>query len=396
MARVLIITSEYEPFTSSGIHRISFFKRSLEEQGHFVAVLTTNASAQGTVSDNEYDHRHNIYRAFTLSKLTRRLLSSKKMPVYPTFARSGIYDVWFPFAVKKGMKLVGELDIDVIFTSFPDFVSLHVAERIATLSATKLITDFRDPPYWIYDQVKANKKIRYCQNIVERTIKQSSQIIACTPFSINSLKEYYNIAQDIEIIANGYDSEVIAALPHETSRDDGFFEVVHIGSFYDEGRDIKPIVKALEKHAINTTRKIKLRLIGDVPSNNTIAIITGIAKSITVSIEPPVKMQEALSIAKQADVLLLLQGDRFDRQIPTKVYEYLALNRPIWAVVGIKGQTHSLLRHYSANVVFSNYSDSSDIDDGAVKIFDVLAVMKDTGLLSRQEQSKLLLELVAK
>lgn len=396
MARVLIVTSEYEPFTSSGIHRISFFKRALEQQGHFVAVLTTNANAQGTVSDDNYDKTHNIYRAFTLSKLSRRLLSSKKLPIYPTLARTGKYEVWLPFAIQKGRKLVDKLNIDLVFTSFPDFASLFAAQRIAKLSSKKLITDFRDPPYWIYDQISVNKKVRFCQSIIEQTVKQSSQVIVCTQDSKDSLRSYYDIAQQIEIIANGFDAEVIATLSELIPRQDEYFEIVHIGSFYSEGRDIKPIVKALEKQALNAKKKIKLRLIGDVPDKHTIAMIRSLAKSITVSIEPPVKMQKALTIAKQTDALLLLQGERFDRQIPTKVYEYLALNRPIWAVVGKKGETHKLLENYATNVVFSVYSDAVDINNGASKIFNLNATPLDVIALSRQSQANKLATLIKK
>ncbi|MDX2367602.1 MAG: glycosyltransferase [Colwellia sp.] len=396
MARVLIVTSEFEPFISSGINRLSFFKRFLEQQGHFVAVLTTNASAQGVCSDKAYDVENNIHRASTLSKLARRLLSSKRLPIYPKLSRTGKYDVWLPFAVKKGKKLVHKLNIDVVFTSFPDFASLCAAQRIAKLTSTKLISDFRDPPYWIYDQASVNKNIGFCKNIVEETIHQSSQVIVCTQDSKSSLNLYYDIVSPIEIIANGYDAEVISALPEFIPRKDEYFEIVHIGSFYDEGRDIKPIVSALEKHAVNINKKIKLRLIGDVPNNHTIAIIRDIAKSITVSIEPPVKMQEALAIAKQADVLLLLQGERFDRQIPAKVYEYLALNRPIWAVVGNKGETRKLLENYSANVVFSTYSKPAEINDGASNIFNINATTEEVIALSRQSQANKLSILIQK
>ena len=394
MATVLIISSEYEPFTSSGIHRISFFKRTLEQQGHVVAVLTSNANAQGLVSEKSHDKNHNIYRAFTLSKLLRRLLSSKKLPIYPTLQRSGKYDVWLPFAIKRGKKLIHKLNVDLIFTSFPDFASLFVAQRIAELTSTKLITDFRDPPYWIYDQVTENKKIRFCQDIVQQTIEQSSQIIACTQDSKQSLLSYYNIVQPIEIIANGYDANVIASLSVLRPREDECVEIVHIGSFYSEGRDIKPIVTALEKHAVNANIRIKLRLIGDAPDHHTIAIIEDLAKSLTVSIEAPVKMQEALAIAKQADVLLLLQGERFDRQIPTKIYEYLALNRPIWAVVGNKGATRKLLDNYSANVVFSTYSSTADIDDGPSKVLALKATTLEVKELSRQFQASKLAALI--
>jgi hypothetical protein len=41
---------------------------------------------------------------------------------------------------------------------------------------------------------------------------------------------------------------------------------------------------------------------------------------------------------------LLFQGQRFDRQIPAKLYEYLRIGRPIFALVGEHGDTAAVLR----------------------------------------------------
>jgi hypothetical protein len=40
----------------------------------------------------------------------------------------------------------------------------------------------------------------------------------------------------------------------------------------------------------------------------------------------------------------LFQGEKYDRQIPAKVYEYLRIGRPIFALVGEQGDTAALLR----------------------------------------------------
>ena len=55
MARILIVAAEFEPFSSSGINRISFFKQYLEKQGHFVAVLSTVTSAQNLPANTMID-----------------------------------------------------------------------------------------------------------------------------------------------------------------------------------------------------------------------------------------------------------------------------------------------------------------------------------------------------
>lgn len=395
MARILIVTSEYEPFSASGVNRIRFFKKFLEQHGHFVAVLSTNTSAQGLKSDQSLDKENNIYRAFTLSLLMRRLLSSRRFPIYPLLANTGKYASWIPFAAHKGISLVKKLNIEIVFTSFPDFASVDVAEKIARSTGKKLITDFRDPPYWIYDKVTASKKTKVCQHIVERAVSLSHDIITCTEDSTQSLKYYYHFSANTTVIGNGFDREIINQIKHRNTELNDTFELIHIGSFYDEGRDIKPIVRAIEANCQHTNKKIILRLIGDIPDLNTQNYLNNTAKSFKVSIEAPVPMLEALTIAKNADALLLLQGSRFDRQIPTKVYEYLALNRPIWSVVGAGGATKKLLDRYCDNVVYSDYNDESHIVNEFTKLLNFQATERNCDELSRQAQIEQILSLVS-
>jgi len=394
MSNILLITSEYKPFNSSGIGRLSFFQRYLEEQGHNVFILTTFGTAQGIKSTKEYDEKNRIYRAYSLSLFSRRVLSNRRFPVYLKIAKLGKYDTWVPFAVRKGVSLVTQLKINLVLSSFPDFASVCVAEKIATLSSTKLITDFRDPPYWIYDQIQVDKKTLKHQSVIEKVVRNSDQVIVCTQESRKSLSNFYDIGEKITEVNNGYDLDVISAIIDSNRVNQDVVEVVHIGSFYSKGRDIKPAVIALEKLAIEKQKKIHFRLIGDAPDDETIREINEVAKSLKISIEPPVPVIQALTIAKQADVLLLLQGSRFDRQIPTKLYEYLALNRVIWAIVGIEGETHKLLKGYMENVVLSNYDDQGDIDDGALKSLGLEAKYVDCLKLSRQEQAKNLINLI--
>lgn len=394
MTRILIVTSEYEPFSASGVNRIRFFKRFLEQQGHFVAILSTVTAAQGLKSNQTFDSDNNIYRAFTLSLLVRRLLSSRRLPIYPSLAKTGKYATWIPFAVNKGKNLVKKLDIDIVFTSFPDFASVDVADKIARSTGKKLITDFRDPPYWIYDDVKANKKTKVCQSIVERAVSLSHEIITCTEDSTQSLQGYYQFNTNTTVIGNGYDREIINQIQSHDPKLSNTFELVHIGSFYNEGRDIKPVVRSIEKNCKYTDKKIKLRLIGDIPDLSTQNYLKNTAKSFEVSIEPPVPMEDALTIAKNANALLLLQGSRFDRQIPTKAYEYLALNRPIWSVVGADGATKKLLDKYSDNVVYSDYNDDNHIETEFLQLLNFQVTERNCDELSRQVQIEQIRSLV--
>jgi hypothetical protein len=63
-----------------------------------------------------------------------------------------------------------------------------------------------------------------------------------------------------------------------------------------------------------------------------------------VTLAPFLPYRDALEEQVCADGLLLFQGPQFDRQIPAKLYEYMRLGRPIFGLVGMQGDTATLLR----------------------------------------------------
>ncbi|GAA5135549.1 hypothetical protein [Thalassotalea piscium] len=390
MANILIISSEFLPMQSSGINRISFMKRFLESQGHHISVLTTSSEAQGIVRNTQFDTSNNIFRAYSLSKLHRRLLSSRKLPIYPKFAYTGKYATWQFSAITKGKKLVKELGIDCIFVSFPDFASMDVATRIAKATSTRLDIDFRDPPYWFFSEPVNSASLTTCKSIVNNAIATCKNIYTSTEQSKNILTSYYNITQETTVIGNGYDKDIIDNLPPRYKPHRDHIEIVHIGSFYPEGRDIMPLIKELETVSAAENTKFILRLIGDPPSQKAIHQFAHIAETITISIEDPLPAKKALIEANNADILLLIQGPTFNKQIPAKAYEYIALNNTILAIVGLNGATQKLLEQYPENVNIADYEEKKSIRETILRAVTHRPKIIDTNNLSRQEQVKLL------
>ncbi|MFB0981951.1 MAG: hypothetical protein QMC62_13675 [Alteromonadaceae bacterium] len=391
MANILIIASEYLPVQSSGINRISFFKNFLELQGHNVAILTTHAKAQGVEGDTSFDTAKRIFRSYSLSKLHRRLLSSRKLPLYPKLAHTGKYATWKFSAINKGKKLVKTLNIDCIFVSFPDFSSMEVATEIADKTSTRLDIDFRDPPYWFFSEPKNSASLTTCKNIVNSAIATCKNIYTSTEQSKSILTSYYNLTQETTVIGNGYDKDIIDNLPSRKKPHREYIEIVHIGSFYPEGRDIMPLIKELEAASVSENKRFKLRLIGDPPSQEAINQFNKISQTLEISIETPLPAKEALVEANNADILLLIQGSIFNKQIPAKTYEYIALNNTVLAVVGLNGATQKILEQYPDNINIADYDDCKSIKTALIEAISHQSTSSDTEKLSRQEQVKGLL-----
>lgn len=396
MAKILITSSVYLPFVGSGVNRISFFKKALEDRGHTVYVLTTSASAQGVKASFDFDYQHSIIRAFSLSKSMRRILSSRLMPIYQQVNFAGKYFPWIPFAVSRGRKLVATLDIDLIFSSFPDFSSLIVGYKLSESCDVPFVCDFRDPAYSPDEEKeKANTfRIKFKKKHLYKSISRADAVTFCTEPVRDLMVGHCSAFSKSSIIPNGYDSSLINCVS-QTVRPDSkdYLEIVHIGSFYPQGRNLKPVVEALKKYSNRTGREIKLRLVGDTPDADMLGFLQS-GNHVTISIEPPVAAKDALQIAKNADVLLLLQGKYFNRQIPTKCYEYLGLNRIIWAVVGKGGETEKLLDQHSVNVVKADHEDEVSIQNSVEEIVDRKAIEYDSTRLSRQYYSQEFVDII--
>ncbi|MGH8191593.1 MAG: hypothetical protein ACREP2_09120 [Rhodanobacteraceae bacterium] len=123
--------------------------------------------------------------------------------------------------------------------------------------------------------------------------------------------------------------------------------MLHSGLLYPDGRNPVPFFKALAR----------LKASGVIDAKNLQVVLRASGFESTyaqeaqrldiddiVTLAPPVSNRDALIEQASADALLLFQGSKFDRQIPAKLYEYLRIGRPIFALVGEHGETAQTLR----------------------------------------------------
>jgi hypothetical protein len=152
----------------------------------------------------------------------------------------------------------------------------------------------------------------------------------------------------LSVIANGYDEALFEDLPSPMEPTVGDpLVLLHSGVLYRDGRDPIPFLTALARLKANGSvgagnLKVVLR------ASSSKAIYAGELQRLgiadLVDLAPRVSNREALSEQARADGLLLFQGKQYDRQIPAKVYEYLRIGRPVFALVGEEGETAALLR----------------------------------------------------
>lgn len=334
----------------SGHLRTLGFVRYLPDAGWEPTVLSVNTAALPRVdaaNTRLIPGNCRVYRALALDVQRHLSLRGK----YPGFlAQPDRWSTWWVAAVLKGLRLIRRHRINVIWSTYPIMTAHCIAHTLSRMTGLPWVADFRDP---VASSVEAGNpfSVSSQQRCEQRVLARANRVVFTTPGAMRRYAEQYPQAfreERMAVVPNGYDETAFSGLPatadHPPHRP---LRLVHSGILYPDGRDPVPFFTALAnlKSAGALTEddvQIVLRASGSEAMYADEIRRLGLDGMITLA--PPVSNHEALLEQRDADALLLFQGSKFDHQIPAKVYEYLRIGRPIFALVGKGGDTETLLR----------------------------------------------------
>lgn len=208
----------------------------------------------------------------------------------------------------------------------------------------------------------------------------------------------------IRCIPNGYDEADFRGLPAEPLPAEARpLHFVHAGVLYPKGRNPSSFfhaLAALRRSGALESRAVRVTLRASGFEEIYRKEIEQLGLTDIVTIAPFLPYKDALAEQSQAAGLLLFQGDRYDHQIPAKLYEYLRLGRPIFGLVGERGDTAAVLRK-AGGAMIAPLDNPSAIERqfltfvNAVSANDVLfSVTRDVQQYSREHAAKLLADLL--
>lgn len=348
---VIMIGLHFPPAAmSSGHLRLLGFAKYLSENGWDPVVLSATRSAYEQIDAANtvaIPRTCRVHRALALD--TRRHLGL--FGRYPSLlAQPDRWASWWPSAVMLGLRLIKHYRAQAIWSTYPIMTAHCVAHTLNRLTGIPWIADFRDPVSVAVarsDPGTIRSQTRWEARVVER----ATCSVFTAPGALRLYAERYPEVQAdgrFEVIGNGYDEAAFGDLPSAGPRSvDRPLVLLHSGFLYPEGRNPTAFFAALARlrdagsiHDVDL--KVVLRAAGSEVAYA--RELRRLRLEGMVVLAPPVSNHEALVEQASADGLLLFQGAEYDRQIPAKLYEYLRIGRPIFALVGEQGDTAALLR----------------------------------------------------
>lgn len=238
---------------------------------------------------------------------------------------------------------------DLVYVSAPPHSQvLHVSSALAG-TGTPWVAEFRD--LWAHEPFPhAPEWRRWLDKIVERrALKTAAGIVTVSdPWAEHYRRTYPKIPAHTTM--NGFDPKDFSfdiEQPEPSKR----VEVIYAGALYPGRRDPSPLFQAIQQSNL-TPEDIRVSFYTDY--NN---IIEDLAHKFEVTayvkLNPPTDYYSILKIQKQSDILLLLQwtDPRNNGNVPAKVFEQLALRRPILCIGPLEGVPARLIRERNAGLV---------------------------------------------
>jgi glycosyltransferase involved in cell wall biosynthesis len=361
--KVLLVTRHFPPGGGGGVQRPLKFATHLPALGIETHVLAPDVpgslpdGAELELPTQAWIHRVR-YVGPRAGRPAERLLAKQGLARVGTQAallgrRLLVPDEnvpWSTFALPIAIRLVRAEKIDVVLTTSPP-PSLHLlGAAVKRTTGAAWVADLRDPltshPHRRgYESQLARLKEKSVGGVGRLVASQADAIVAASE-AIAEEARALEPKGKVVTIANGCDFDDFAGLEHHASER---LRITHTGHFHGK-RDPKPFLQALAESNLDD---VVVRFAGDFrEADRAYAESLGLGEK--VELLGDVSRRRSLELQRDSEALLLLipeSGGRGRGVLTGKIYEYLAAERPILAVVPLDGAAARLVRDTGTGTV---------------------------------------------
>jgi glycosyltransferase involved in cell wall biosynthesis len=255
---------------------------------------------------------------------------------------------WNLTAVRAAVRLVRREGIDVVITTSPP-ASVHLVGALAKrVTGVRWVADLRDSlaahPHRRAERRLVRAKERTAEHVARLVARRADGIVAVSD-AIGDEARALQPQGPVRTISNGSDFDDFDGL--EYRRGDRF-RITHAGSFFGK-RNPRPFLTALAESGLD----VEARFLGDFRSADRVWA-DGLGLGDRLRVLPYAPRRESLRLQRDSEALLLLipdAGGRGRGVLSGKVFEYIAAERPILAVVPPDGAAAELIRATGAGLV---------------------------------------------
>jgi hypothetical protein len=366
---LIVVAYHYPPENAIGAARPARFVKYLPSYG-WQSLVFTAAKQTGTGNRDVFqieDRMHPVWEDAVRPEGDLRFQWLGELVARKFLFPGAIALGWgrkAPIAIERIVSTLPQKPL-AVFSTFPPMTVHSTGRAVARRLGLPWIADFRDP--FVQEPIAVEGRIpQYMQRSLEaKFIADADAVIMNTELSAELYRRRYpRHAAKITTIWNGFDPEdSLSALPIPEGQKRS---LRHVGALYG-GRTPVPILQAwgrLRNREHLPVREWELSLIGpcDVNPQDREAIARAEAQGWLTLRNQKIPKAEAVRLIQECDGLLLIQPQS-SIQVPAKLFEYIAIGRPILALAPRNSSVEWVLERCGIPHVMVYLDDTPDIVD---------------------------------
>jgi len=390
--KVLIITYYWPPAGGVAVLRWYKFVTYLSDFGYEPVVYTVQDGEFGVFDSSKSDlsdrvtvlrepirEPYKLYKKFTGKKEDENIKQeafseSNGKEGLAVWIRGNFFipdarKFWINRSVKRLSSFLTENKVDAIVSNGTPHSCHLIGLQLKKKFNLPWLADFRDPWTLVdyFDQLKLTGLARRKHYKLEYNVLENADVV--TTVSWTWEKDFKKIgAKKTTTITNGFDSDDFTSL---TNIESDKFVLTHLGSLskYRFHLEFWERILAKTKRDSEFKNQLEIRLIGNVDG-----VFFNFFKESSlienVNHIPQVEYKEALSHAASSDALLLILGDKSksEGRIPAKIFEYMAVKKPVLAYGQAPSDVQKIIQDAGAGT-FVPFDDLNYLDQAIEQMF---------------------------
>lgn len=360
--KLLILSFYYQPDLSAGSFRTTALVKALLEKlpvDAHIELITTLPNRYSSFSSE----------APELEEHPRITIRRIALPAH----KSGMVDQAKAFLVyaNRVHRIAQNKHYDLVYATSSRLMTAALGAFVARRQQVPLYLDIRDIFVDTLKDVLSKKIIWLIKPVLSLlegfTIKTAKKVNLVSAGFLPYFKSRYP-DQKYSLFTNGIDDEFIEVQPAQNKiSTNQVLDVVYAGNI-GEGQGLHNIIPQLAK---KFEGKLRFRVIGD---GGRLMLLKEAITSVgctNVELLKPVERNSLVQVYLSADILFLHLNDydAFRKVLPSKLFEYAALGKPIWA--GISGYAADFVTEHIQNVAVFAPCDVME----ATKAFENLSIL---------------------
>jgi glycosyltransferase involved in cell wall biosynthesis len=330
--RVLVLSFYFQPDLCAGSFRCTALIDHLRKNSSIeIDIVTTQPNRYGSFDAKapEYESQGNV----NIHRVSLPSHNSGMLDQIRSFT-------YFYLAAKK---IVASKNYDMVFATSSRLFTAYLGATIAKKKKIPLYLDVRDIFVDTMNNVLSKKLSTFTLpvlKLIERYTFNSAKRINLVSKGFSEYFEKSYPKPEYRWYTNGIDQEFLSVLPTDNViESNARLKLVYAGNI-GEGQGLHTIIPDL---AVLSEASIDIVILGDGGKKKELEDKLAKKGCNNVTLLPPVNREELIAFYQKADVLFLHLNDydAFKKVLPSKIFEYAALGKPILA--GVSGYAESFI-----------------------------------------------------